>query len=128
MSAPLRQARAMVAGMDPALDPATYVFVATPDADRLSALLPHALGLFREAEGTTLVVSAEIAAVQGFGDGLPMRRITLQVHSASDGVGLTAAVSHALAARDIPCNVISAYHHDNVFVTAAQADVALRAL
>ena len=42
--------------------------------------------------------------------------MTLQVHSALEGVGLTAAVATTLAEAGIPCNVIAAYHHDHIFV------------
>jgi len=59
---------------------------------------------------------------------IPMRRITLRVNSALDGVGLTAAVSAALARKGIPANVVAAYHHDHVFVPAAQAEAALEVL
>ena len=57
-----------------------------------------------------------------------MRQITLGVFSALDGVGLTAAVSGALASLGIPCNVVAAYHHDHVFVPEARIDEALTAL
>jgi uncharacterized protein len=53
-------------------------------------------------------------------DPLAMRQITLDVHSALDGVGLTAAVAVALAAEGIPCNMIAAHHHDHVFVPPAR--------
>jgi hypothetical protein len=57
-----------------------------------------------------------------------MTRIVLEVFSALDGVGLTAGVASALADAGIPCNVVAAYHHDNVFVPAAMADRAMAIL
>ncbi|QOF70735.1 ACT domain-containing protein [Aminobacter sp. SR38] len=57
-----------------------------------------------------------------------MRRITLNVYSALDGVGLTAAVATALARHAIPCNMVAAYHHDHAFVPAARAEAALASL
>ena len=57
-----------------------------------------------------------------------MRRITLRVHSALDGIGLTAAVSAALTEAGIACNVVAALHHDHVFVPAPDAARALSAL
>ena len=57
-----------------------------------------------------------------------MRRITLRVHSALDGVGLTAAVATALAGHGIACNMVAAFHHDHVFVPAARAEEALAIL
>jgi hypothetical protein len=81
--------------------------------------------MFREDEGLSMILPGDA------GDPLAMRQITLDVHSALDGVGLTAAVSAALAAEGIPCNMVAAHHHDHVFVPAAMADRAvdlLRAL
>ena len=38
------------------------------------------------------------------------------VHSSLAAVGLTAALSGALASAGIPANVIAGYHHDHVLV------------
>jgi uncharacterized protein len=48
--------------------------------------------------------------------------ITLTVNSSLDGVGLTAAVSQALAEQGIPCNVVAAAHHDHLFVPERRAE------
>ena len=77
-----------------------------------------------EAEGLSLIVPLD-AAPQG---ALPMRCITLQVHSSLEGVGLTAAVSAALAQAGIPANMVAGYHHDHVYVPSADADRALKVL
>jgi hypothetical protein len=57
-----------------------------------------------------------------------MRQITLNVFSALEGVGLTAAVAVALADAGIACNMVAAFHHDHVFVPEAQAEAALKVL
>jgi hypothetical protein len=57
-----------------------------------------------------------------------MRRITLQVNSDLEGVGLTSAVAGALTDQGIPCNVIAALRHDHVFVPEALARRALDTL
>ncbi len=57
-----------------------------------------------------------------------MRQITLDVNSSLEGVGLTAAVSAALADRGIACNVVAAYHHDHIFVPEKDAETALDVL
>lgn len=43
-------------------------------------------------------------------------RITLGVHSSLAAVGLTASVAGALAAAEMPANVLAGFHHDHVFV------------
>ena len=63
-----------------------------------------------------MVLTKDDASQHGFDLSMPMRRIVLEVFSALDGIGLTAGVATALADESIPCNVIAAYHHDNVFV------------
>jgi hypothetical protein len=63
------------------------------------------------------------AAKHGFDLSMPMCRIVLEVFSALDGVGLTAAVATALADEGI-----AAYHHDNVFVPKPMGRRAIRAL
>lgn len=115
MTQPLRDLPAMLAALDPALDPTVWVFAPAPEGPPP----PEALGWFREPEGPSLIRPAAP------GDALPMRRITLQVASALDGVGLTAAVATALAAEGIACNMVAALRHDHVFVPAPDAERAL---
>ncbi len=124
MSATVRETAEMISGMRPRLDPEVYVFCATDD----TALVAQALGAFREAEGLSLILEREHAAALGFDVSLPMRRIVLQVPSALDGIGLTAAVASALAAAGIACNMVAALRHDHVFVPAQSAERALAIL
>jgi hypothetical protein len=118
----------LLAGLTPVLDDRHYVFCTTGDADLASRLVRHAVASFREAEGVSLVLEASEARAAGFDTSAPMRRITLNVFSALDGVGLTAAVATALADEGIACNVVAAFHHDHLFVPAADADRALGVL
>jgi hypothetical protein len=76
----------------------------------------------REAEGTTVVVPEHEALALGLPTTFVASMITLQVHSALDAVGLTAAVSTVLADAGIPCNVVAGFHHDHLFVPADLAD------
>ncbi|MEM9756112.1 MAG: ACT domain-containing protein [Pseudomonadota bacterium] len=114
----------MIAGMNPVIRPGAFVFAVSEDT-RLSA---SAFAVIREDEGTTLILPENIAAVEGLETTGPFACITLQIHSALDGVGLTAAVSAALAAQDIPANVVAGAHHDHIFVPIDRADDALTAL
>ena len=117
----------MVAGMSPVLRDGEFVFATLAEGIEIDLSL-HPLAWFREAEGVTVILDRASAAGAGFDVGLPMRQITLEVHSALDGVGLTAAVASALAGAGIPCNVVAAFHHDHVFVPTAMAETALAVL
>lgn len=121
---PVKALDQMLAQMSPDLAPPVYAFVTTDQAP--PGLEP--LMAFREDEGLTLIVTVEQADEQGWPVDQPMRRITLRVHSALDGVGLTAAFSGELAAASISCNVVAGYHHDHLFVPVADAERALEAL
>jgi uncharacterized protein len=118
----IRDKQAMLAGMTPTLSRDEYIFCTTKDAGLVARATPRAFGLFKEEEGTTLILGPDDARELGFDDAMPMRRIVLEVYSALDGIGLTASVATALAAADIPCNMIAGYHHDHVFVPAALAE------
>lgn len=90
--------------------------------------MPDAIATFQEAEGLSLLVPADTATSAGLNADMPMRCITLNVYSALDGVGLTAAVASALGESDIPCNMIAAFHHDHVFVPSELCDKAMDVL
>ena len=106
----------MLAGMAPALDPRAWFFVVVE-----GEVPADAFAVIREEEGTTAIVAGERA-------GAPFARITLMVHSALEGVGLTAAVAGALAEAGIACNVVAGYHHDHLFVPWDRREEALAIL
>jgi hypothetical protein len=104
----------MLAGMAPVLDAREWRFVLIEGAAPADAF-----ALISEDEGTTAIVP---------GEGGGFARITLQVHSVLDGVGLTAAVATTLAQAGIACNVVAGYHHDHLFVPWDRRDEALERL
>ena len=116
----------LLANLSPSIDDRDWVF-ATVDDNGLLNLRHHALASFREAEGLTLVLP-QSAADDLKNVNAPMSRITLEVHSSLEAVGLTAAVASALAEAGISANVIAAYYHDHIFVPKASADLALAVL
>lgn len=125
---PVRDTQAMITGMSPVLDEKTYCFCVVTDGLSKPDAAARALASFVEEEGLSLILTAKTAADMGFEAEMAMRRITLAVHSALDGVGLTAAVAGALAEAGIACNMVAAYHHDHAFVPADDAERALAIL
>ena len=123
---PVRDRGAMIRGMAPVLDPETWHFVTVTDVSVIAGTSP--LATFVEEEGLSLILSDADAEAAGLPMDMPMARITFTVHSALDGVGLTAAVATALADAGIPCNMVAAFHHDHAFVPLADAPRALAIL
>ena len=57
-----------------------------------------------------------------------MARITLNIHSSLEAVGLTAAVLQALASEAISANVVAGFYHDQIFVSQTSAERAMACL
>ena len=79
-------------------------------------------------EGTTLVLAVDDAAAAGLTGTFRCAWITLDVDSALDAVGLTAAVATALADRGISCNMVAGLRHDHLFVPVDRAHDAVAVL
>ncbi len=124
----LRDLNTMLAQLEPRLDPEYYVFTSHAEAgygDR-SELTPVAS--LNEPEGLTLIVPRALAQAHGLDGARPFQRITLKVHSDLMAIGLTAAVAQALAAAEIPANMMAGTFHDQVFVPADEGERALQIL
>lgn len=116
----------LIAGMEPALRPDPYVVVTVDDPATLGATVPAAT--VAEDEGLTAVLTRAQADDLGLPYDYVAAWITLQIHSALDAVGLTAAFSRALAGAGLSCNVLAGYHHDHLLVPWDERDAALDAL
>lgn len=114
----------MLRTLEPERVAGDWVFVSVPQVP----VGIDAAMTFREVEGWTLIVTATAARAFGLPVDAHWAWIRLNVHSALAAVGLTAAVSRALADAGIACNVVAAYHHDHLFVPQDRADAALDAL
>ena len=114
----------LIAQMSPSLDDQIWAFVSVGEVSS-EYVAEHALATFRETEGTTLIVPWE-RAEEFEVCSEPMARITLNIHSSLEAVGLTAAVSQALASEAISANVVAGFYHDHIFVpqTAGERAVA----
>lgn len=118
----------MLATLQPLPMAGEFVFCSL-QAAACAALPPGAVkATFREEEGVTVLLQQGCAEERGLTYEGVFAGITLGVYSSLEAVGLTAAVTQALAERGIPANVIAAYHHDHVFVPLASRDAALQAL
>lgn len=114
----------MLASLDVEHRPGGFAFV----TGEWPTLRAAAVAIVEESEGTTLVVDADVARASGAPVDTEFAWLTLTVWSSLAAVGLTAAVSRALADAGIPCNVLAGYHHDHLLVPSDRADDAIAAL
>jgi uncharacterized protein len=112
---------ALLESLSPQRRPGSFVFVPVDEPPVDVEVLASVV----EPEGMSLVVSREDAERLGLTYDFVAAWITLRVHSALDAVGLTAAVSTALAEAGISCNVVAGYRHDHLLVPLDRADDAL---
>ncbi|MDP5031353.1 MAG: ACT domain-containing protein [Paraglaciecola sp.] len=123
-----KELKVLLTSMAPSLGVEEFVFCTVAHAQTVSSLGVSPKGLFEESEGTTLILQrSQAEAAQLHYSGI-YRCITLNVHSSLEAVGLTAAVSKALADANISANVVAAYYHDHIFVPSEQAQEAISAL
>ena len=115
---------ALLAALEPERRDGSFVFVT------LAALDPTlpTQATVEEAEGLTCVVRQSIADQRGLPYDFVAAWITLRAHSALDAVGLTAAVSGALAEAGISCNLLAGHFHDHLLVPHDRADDAMQVL
>ncbi|MDQ0924389.1 putative N-acetyltransferase YhbS [Pseudarthrobacter sp. W1I19] len=117
--------QALLAGMHPVQRSGEYVYVLWPHGRPLAPGIEAAV---REAEGLTVVLPRAAADREGLSYDFVASWITLEIHSALEAVGLTAAVSKALTEARISCNVLAGFHHDHLLVPVADAPRALEVL
>ncbi len=110
--------------MQPVLHEQAYGFVS------VSGISPTTkpFAVINEGESTTIVDQTTALNDAGFGVAVEWARITLQVHSALEAVGLTAAFATTLGNHGISANVIAGYHHDHIFVQWDKRHKAMEAL
>ena len=111
--------------MTPVLWDQEYVFATLAKVNFETLRLMDPLATFQENEGMTVVVLKDKAEQYDLEYSGSFRCITLNVHSSLEAVGLTAAVSTKLTKANISANVIAAYYHDHIFVSANDAEAAL---
>lgn len=126
-STPGGELEKILGNLCPVLDKTEYVYVSLESKMPLPSNLTP-VGSFAEEEGMTLILAKEQACEAGLSFEGTFHRITLQVYSSLQAVGLTAAIASALSAHTISANVVAGYHHDHLFVPSRDAEAALACL
>lgn len=121
-----RDLQKLTNGMAPRLHEQVFVYCTFPGSKLPDGMSPRCT--FQEDEGLAVIVEKQQAQSLGVPFELESRMITLTIHSSLEAVGFIAAVAGRLALADIPCNVISAYHHDHLFIPRHLADRAMQVL
>lgn len=112
--------------LSPVRNPGVYVFATLPTG--LAIDMAPVVASIREAEGLSVVLAERDALSLGLPTLFRAAWLTLSVHSDLEALGLTAAVSAALAEAGIACNVVAGNCHDHLFVPYEQADAAMKTL
>ncbi|MDQ2725667.1 MAG: ACT domain-containing protein [Actinomycetota bacterium] len=116
----------LLRALRPRLVDGEFVFVTVDGPSPPADLEVHAS--VREVEGLSIAIARADADRRHLGYDHVAAWITLEVHSPLAAVGLTAAVSRALAEVGISANVIAGHHHDHLLVPADRAADAMAAL
>ncbi|EGY21682.1 hypothetical protein VD0002_g8986 [Verticillium dahliae] len=117
----------LLATLTTVLHPSTYVFVTLPQSATPPPLSEVQM-IFREAEGSTVIMKLEDAKARAFDYAFPSRMITLNVHSSLEAVGFLAVITARLAATGMGVNPVSGYFHDHLFVPEGREADALAVL
>ncbi len=119
--------KTLLASMTPELLGGIYVFATlAPGVAQPKNLEP--VMVFREREGTTLIVTEGAASAAGLAASFRCRMITLNIHSSLEAVGFLAAITTRLASAGMGVNPVSAFYHDHLFVPADRAEQAMELL
>ncbi|MBW8772034.1 MAG: ACT domain-containing protein [Gemmatimonadetes bacterium] len=118
----------LLRGLAPALDDVPYAFCLLPTGREEASFFADATGMFREAEGVTLILPCNAAQRLGLAYDGEWARITLTVHSSLAAVGMIAAISRALTDAGISTNPVAAFYHDHLFVQWAKRDRAIEVI
>tara|TARA_B100001989_G_C24535947_1_gene464411 strand:+ start:460 stop:855 length:396 start_codon:yes stop_codon:yes gene_type:complete len=117
----------LLKNMQPVLHEDIYVFhssnISFNEAVQFNPIL-----IFREVEGTALIIQKETAKKHALDYTYPSKMITLNIHSSLNAIGFLAAITRKLADNNISVNSISAHYHDHLFVPEEKAKLAIKVL
>ena len=116
----------LLANLNPTLCPDPWVFTRVAEGEPHLSEDHSVFALIREEEGLTAI---RRAGPSDDLETLPLfARITLQVYSDLEAVGLTAAVSGVLAEQNLCANIVCRLNHEKKFVPYRRGDEALQCL
>lgn len=116
----------LISEMEPVLNDGKYVFASVSDVKAIPR--DKTLCEIKEREGVTVVMTQADADDFNITYQYVAAWITLNIHSALQAVGLTAAFSTALTDASISCNVIAGFYHDHIFIDYKDKDKAMNTL
>jgi uncharacterized protein len=90
--------------------------------------LKEVLGTFHENEGLTIFATKDYFDKHKMSFEGPLAKLTIDVHTSLELVGLTAALTAKLTEHGISANVVAAYYHDHIFVQYDQRQKATEAI
>jgi hypothetical protein len=121
-----RNIDALLRTLSPRLVDGLFVFATVGHEALPEGLVPRMI--FREAEGTTLILLKSEAEACGLACEFPCRMITLEVHSSLEAVGFMARIATELAGHGMGVNPVSGFFHDHLFVPDGREQDALQVL
>ncbi len=106
--------QAVLNSMQVVCDDLEYGFATVPTGTEVD---PKAvLGVFQEMEGLTLLATCGYLESKDITFEGPFAKLSIDVHTSLELVGLTAVLATKLAESNVSANVVAAYYHDHVFV------------
>ncbi len=113
--------------INPHLHDGEFVFC-TLDEKSHHELELNPLSIFRESEGISIVIDKKAADKLSLSYSHVWSLITCSVHSDLTAIGFLDVITRKLAEAGISVNVVSAYHHDHLFVPVKEARKSLKLL
>jgi len=119
---------AMLESITVSVRPDDYVVVTLPPETPVPTLEDGIAAIIDEPEGPTVVCTFSRAAHEDWSHDFVAAWLTIDVHSALEAVGLTAAFSRQLGRAGIPCNVIAGFYHDHILVPHDKSEAAVEVI
>jgi len=117
----------LLASMRPLLSATPFAFATVAALQDVPPFV-SILAIFQEEEGLSIIAPFDQIERAELTHSVPWAKISLSVVSSLSAVGLTAAISSALAKEGISANVVAAYFHDHIFVPWDSREAALQVL